>query len=186
MSDQTKLIHFRETRKRGLSIFRSEIFGRLGATAQDQWLLFLLPYYRFHPYSPSPLKPTNAREKAMLTPYKMYSNSSLHPFRMWRRSASALTVPTARFHFACKFSAWIADHKENVALYGLKQRAVLNARCRRTNYEQMPEAIDPEIVQGTKATNLKSNLRLGGRRRPSYESWYWPQFIPQTRPGVGV
>jgi len=62
---------------RGLSILRSEIFRRLSATSQPQWLFFFLPYYRFYPNSPSPLKPTDAREKSTLTPYHM-ENVALH------------------------------------------------------------------------------------------------------------
>ena len=94
----------RVTRKCGLSILPLEIFHRPSATAQDRWLFCFLPYCLFHPNFQSPPKPINTSGKSTLTPYKMYSNSSLHPYMAWHIPASPLTVLTARFNSASQSS----------------------------------------------------------------------------------
>jgi len=115
---------FRETRKRGLSILRSEIFRRLGATAQDSWLFFFLPYYRFHPNSPSPLKPADAREKVNADSLQDVFELIFAPLQDVAHVGIPIDCADGKVRLCFPIlSAWIADHRENVALHGLTTNA---------------------------------------------------------------
>ena len=103
ISDQTNLTNFSGDKKAWLVYLT---IGNLPSAQRNSpgSMAVLLTLLLVPPKLLKTSKADRRREKSTLTLCKMYSNSSLHPFRMWRMPASPLTVPMARFDFASQFS----------------------------------------------------------------------------------
>jgi len=78
----------------------------------------------------SPPKQINIRDQAWLTHYRMYSNSSLHLYKIWRVTVYQLTVPMG--WFGRDSQSWLRGLRttwQTLRCMELNPISVLEARC---------------------------------------------------------
>jgi len=149
------------TRKRRLSILRSEIFHRPGARAQDRLLFCFLPYCLFHTNCQSLPKRDQHKRKINTDTLQDVFELIFAPLQGVAPSCVPIDCANGKVRlFFPILSAWMADHMENVALHGLKSNAC--AKCEVPTHELQTNAKNYETRDNSGCQRYKPEIQNAG------------------------